>query len=294
LARMAAPMAPKSPLSARRKLGEELRTLRDQAAMTTQEVGQVLGCHYSKISRIETGKVSCTNRDLESLMTLFGVAGDKRTELRSLMQRGRQRLQPWWHVYSDVISANYSEFLAYEAEAAYCWEFQSIFVPALLQTPAYARAVTSRGLAALGPDQVDTLVEVRRRRQERLREADPILFEAVITEAVLRWHVGGPAAMREQLHHLIAASSQENVRLRVTPFAAGENGANTGAFTLFGPGKGQDAEVAFSEAAEATAEFRDDEIAVRRLSRLFKNLSDAALPEQDSLELIKRIEKELT
>lgn len=289
---MAASTGSEGPLAARRKLGDELRTLRTQADMTAQEVGLVLGCHYSKISRIETAKLVCTKRDFDGLMELYGVKGVKLRSLTALMIRGRQRSQPWWHTHADVISANYAEFLAYEQEAVRSLEYQSILLPALLQTADYARAVTSRGVAALGPDQVDTLVEVRLRRQERLQGAESLRLEVVVTEAALCLQVGGGSVMRAQLRHLATVSLLENVSLRVTPFKTGENGASTGAFILFATGT-EVADVAFTESADATTGLRDEALTVRRLNRLFKNLSDTALSEQDSRELVERIEKEM-
>ncbi|MFI1796570.1 helix-turn-helix domain-containing protein [Streptomyces sp. NPDC020379] len=283
-----------SPLTARRKLGAALRKLRDQQGLTTEEVGAYLDCHNSKVSRFENGKRACSKKDFERLMELYGVDEPLLSELADLMIKGRQRVPPWWQAYGDVISTNYAEFLAYEAEAGRCRECQPLLIPGLLQTADYARAVTSRGIAALGPDQVDTLVEVRMRRQDLLKETDPLLLEAVIHEAALRVHVGGVAVMRAQLQHLAEISERDHASIRVVPFNAGENGVTTGAFTLFTAGKEtDDDDVAFVESAEATTGFRDDALAVKRLSRLFRNLSSSALSEQDSRELIERIEKEL-
>lgn len=282
-----------SPLRARRRLGEELRKLRDQRGMTTEDVGTHLSCHNSKVSRIENGKRACTVRDFEALMELFGVEDPEHTALRELMVRGRSRMPPWWAAFMDVISANYAEFIAYEDEAGRCFEYQPLLIPGLLQAPGYARAVTGNSYAALGPDQVDDLVEVRMRRQDRLREEVPLVLHAVVTEAALRLLVGGEAAMKEQLRHLLAVSSRPNVIIRVIPFAAGEKGASTGAFTMFATGQDTDADVAFTESAENTTLLRDDQLALRRLRRLFTNLSDAALPEDASRELVAQIEKEL-
>jgi transcriptional regulator with XRE-family HTH domain len=280
------------PLAARRRLGAELRKLRDQHGLTAEEVGGHLDCHLSKISRLELGKRACTKRDFEALMELYEVSESQREALRELMIRGRQRVAPWWQAYSDVISASYAEFLTYEAEAGKCCEYQPLLLPGQLQTEDYARAVTGPGFAALGPDQVDSLVEVRLKRQERLREETPLVFAAVITEAALRLQVGGPSVMREQLRALRTAAEAPHVSLRVIPFAAGENGASTGAFTLFGIGNDTDADVAFMESVEGTS-FRDDALTLRRLNRLFRNLTEAALTEEGSLELVERIEKEL-
>jgi transcriptional regulator with XRE-family HTH domain len=285
--------APTSPLTARRRLGDELRLLRDRSGMTADEVGRHLGCTNSKISRMENGKRAVGKQDFDLLMELFDVEGEKLEELTALMVRGRQRLPPWWQAYNDVISANYAEFLAYEADARLCYEYQPVFVPALLQTPDYARAVTAVGFAALGPDQVDALVEVRMRRQERLREETPLVAEYVVTEAALRFQIGGADAMRAQLRHLREVVTLPNVSLSVLPFTSGENAIINAGYMLFGNGKGIDADVSFTEAADVHS-FKDDPLTVRRLQRLFRNLSGSALSAEDSLGLIERIERELT
>lgn len=224
-------------------------------------------------------------------MELYEVDGEKRAELTELMTRSMQRIPPWWQAYADVISANYAEFLAYEAEAVRCFEYQPLLIPGLLQTEDYARAITGPGFAVLGPGQVDSLTEVRVRRQDRLRDDAPVILDAVVTEAALRLQVGGRDVMRAQLRHLMEIAAQENVTFRVIPFEAGENGAGTGAFTLFSSGQENDADVAFMESAEATT-IRDDVLALRRLIRLFRNLSSAALPEHETVKLVDRIEKE--
>lgn len=280
-----------SPLTARRKLGAELRRLRDRLGMTTEDVGAQLDCHNSKISRIELARRACTRKDFDAFMELYEVDEGKRAELNELLVKGKQRIPPWWQAYADVISANYAEFLAYESEAVRCLEYQPLLVPGLLQTEAYARAITGPGFAALGPDQVDSLVEVRMRRQGRLGDEETLTLDAVVTEAALRLQVGGAEAMRAQLRHLAEVVSLPNVTFRVIPFEAGENGASTGAFTLFSDGQESDADVAFMESTEATT-FRDDALGLRRLNRLFRNLSAAALSEQDTLKLVERIEKE--
>ncbi|WP_411146426.1 helix-turn-helix domain-containing protein [Streptomyces sp. x-80] len=283
-----------SPLTARRKLGAELRILRDRAGLTTEEVGAHLNCHNSKVSRIELAKRMCTRKDFAGLMELYEVDDEKRAELTDLMTRAMQRIPPWWQAYADVISANYAEFLAYEAEASRCCEYQPLLIPGLLQTADYAHAVTGVSFTALGPDQVESLVEVRMRRQERLREGDPIVLEAVVTEAALHLRVGGTEVMRGQLRHLRqVATDNDNVTFRVLPFEAGEKAASTGAFTLFGIGQDSATDVAFTESADNTTNFRDDPLALRRMSRLFQSLSAAALSEEDSAELVERIEKEL-
>ncbi|MEV8393040.1 MULTISPECIES: helix-turn-helix domain-containing protein [unclassified Streptomyces] len=290
-----AAVASVSPLTARRRLGAALHKLRDQHGLTTEEVGAHLNCHNSKVSRIENAKRGCTKKDFDGLMELFAVEEPLLSELKSLMIKARQRVPPWWHAFSDVLSVNYAEFLAYEAEAIESFEYQSVLIPGLLQTDDYARAVTGIGGSVFGPDRVDNLVEVRMRRQERLREKEPLILDAVVGEAALRVLVGGADVMRGQLRHLFEVSKWDNVRFRVVPFRAGEKGLSTGEFILFTSGIGRDSEVdvAFADSAENTTSYRDDPLALKRLSRLFINLSRAALSEDDSRKLVEDIEKEL-
>ncbi|RCG17912.1 XRE family transcriptional regulator [Sphaerisporangium album] len=283
---------PSSPLTARRKLGAELRRLRDLAGLTADQVGEQIGCHGSKISRIETAKRTCTLSDFRRLMELYEVDDKRRAELEELCKHGRQKTPPWWHAYGDVISANYAEFLAYEADAVESREYQTVFLPGLLQTEDYARAVTAVGFAALGPDQVDSLVEVRMARQRRLQEDDPLSITAVVTQAALRFRVGGADVQRAQLDHLLAISALDNVCLRVIPFEQGENGTYTGAFTIFSFPDEADSDVGFAESV-AGSTFMDDPRDLRRLNRLFANLSRAALSAEDSLKLIEDAKKEV-
>jgi hypothetical protein len=140
---------------------------------------------------------------------------------------------------------------------------------------------------------VDSLVEVRLRRQERMRETEPMRLECVVTEAALRFRVGGPQVMTRQLRLIREAAVLPHVSVAVIPFAAGENGMTPGAFTLFGTGSDGEADVAFTESAEGTS-FRDDPLTLRRLRRLFRSLSESALRSDEGLELIERIEKEVS
>ncbi|NJQ08212.1 helix-turn-helix domain-containing protein [Streptomyces lonarensis] len=282
-----------APLTARRRLGAELRTLRDRHGLTAEEVAGKLGCHFSKITRVELGQRGCGKSDFDALMEVYSVSGERQAELRDLLVRSTQRLPPWWRTYTDVISANYAEFLAFEAEALTCREHQIHFVPGLAQTAAYARAVTADGIAPLGPDQVDALVEVRMQRQERLAGDDAMRLEMLLMESALRLRVGGARVMVAQLSHLAELVEAENVTLQVVPWSAGARGASTGAFTLFSTDRDRSGDVAFTESAEATTVLRDDPLAVRRLGRLYENLSAVALSVEDSVAMVHRVRKEM-
>jgi transcriptional regulator with XRE-family HTH domain len=284
---------PSSPLAARKQFGAELRRRRDRLGLSAEDVGGSIGCSGSKVTRIETGKRSANQDDFGRFMELYEIPEAEQTHLEALFRAGRRRTKEWWHGYGDVLSTNYTEHIAHEHEADEVFEYQQGFIPAMCQTEAYARAVTSVGFAALGPDQIDSLVEVRLKRQQRIRSEDPLHFRAVITEAALRFRVGGPQAHLEQLRHLRELMKLPAVDLRIIPFDKGETGIVTGGYTTF-KSDGHDApSAAFAEAVTGTV-FIDDALGLRRLSRLSTYLSEAALTVEESIALIEQTERELT
>ncbi|MFG2847990.1 helix-turn-helix domain-containing protein [Kitasatospora sp. NPDC048296] len=284
---------PSSPATARRLFGADIRRRREDRDLTAAEVAVTLGCSVSKVTRIETGQRSATPDDFDTLMELFQVIDEDRSHLEALFKRGRKRTTMWWDSYADVLSSRYAEFIRYEHEAAEVFDYQPVYVPSLLQTEDYARAVTAVGFAALGPDQIDSLVEVRMRRQRRIRhEAEPLRLSGVITQAALEFHVGGPTVQVAQLRHLRTMMGLPNVVLRVIPFSKGEEGTLTGAFSTF-TNEGQKApEAAFAEHVTGSV-FVDDALGLRRLHRLSNYLADAALSVDESLELIEQTERKL-
>ncbi|MGW3073884.1 helix-turn-helix domain-containing protein [Kitasatospora sp. NPDC001132] len=284
---------PSSPATARKQFGADIRRRRDERDLTAADVAVSLGCSVSKVTRIETGQRSATAEDFDVLMGIFEVPDEERSHLEALFKRGRKRTSMWWDSYADVLSSRYVEFIRYEHEAAGVFDYQIVYVPSLLQTEDYARAVTAVGFAALGPDQIDSLVEVKMRRQHRIQHEDePLRFCGVITQAALEFHVGGPAVQAAQLRHLHTMMSLPNVDLRVIPFSKGEEGTLTGAFSTF-TNEGQKApEVAFAEHVTGSV-FVDDALGLRRLHRLSSYLADAALSVDESLELIEQTERKL-
>ncbi|WP_404868462.1 helix-turn-helix domain-containing protein [Kitasatospora griseola] len=283
---------PSSPATARKQFGADIRRRRDDRDLTAADVAVPLGCSVSKVTRIETGQRSATAEDFNILMEIFEVPDQERSHLEALFKRGRKRTSMWWDSYADVLSSRYVEFIRYEHEAVSVFDYQIVYVPSLLQTEDYARAVTAVGFAALGPDQIDSLVEVKMRRQHRIHEDEPLRFRGVITQAALEFHVGGPAVQASQLGHLRTMMSLPNVDLRVIPFSKGEEGTLTGAFSTF-TNEGPDApEAAFAEHVTGSV-FVDDALGLRRLHRLSNYLAEAALSVDESLELIEQTERKL-
>ncbi|MEU7239035.1 helix-turn-helix domain-containing protein [Streptomyces sparsogenes] len=275
-------------LMSRVTFGRALRRLRQEVRhLTIADVAAALDCDVSLISRIETGKRVCSQQHFAQLMDLYEVPPDQRDELAELHAAARERRQPWWAAYSEVISAQYERFLGFEAAASTVHEYQVGIVPGLLQTEAYAQAVTGVGFASLGPDQIETLVEVRSLRQRhRLHETEsPLECHFVIAQAALDFQVGGKRTHREQLERLLDVSTHPSVDLRVIPYEKGEQAAQISAFMILQFSDEDVPDVAFGESVAGSLTM-DDPRDLRRLHRLFRSLTDAALSPDESRDVI--------
>ncbi|MGY0056614.1 helix-turn-helix domain-containing protein [Streptomyces sp. LZ34] len=281
------------PAVRRRKLGAELRRLRDLAGLTSGEAARRVGWHQSKVSRLETGRSGARPSDVARLLDVYGVADP---ELRALLEAlcGGGASDPegsrrgWWYAYRDLLPPAYRDFISLESEASAASTLETTVVPGLLQTPDYARAVTRAALPALPPPQVDTLVEVRIARQSVLRGARPLRLHAVLDEAALRREVGGPGVMAAQLRHLAEVAELPQVRLQVLPFSAGMPIGITGPFIIFSFSHITDLDVVVLDHLTSSLylERKED---LRAYSTAFDTLRTNALTVKESLTFITKI-----
>ncbi|WP_372444337.1 helix-turn-helix domain-containing protein [Micromonospora qiuiae] len=212
-------------------LGAQLRRLRESRGVTREDAGWEIRSSESKISRMELGRVGFKERDVADLLTLYGVTDEQ--ERFALLKLARDANSPgWWHRYGDVLPSWFQSYLGLEAAAVLIRSYEVQFVPGLLQTREYARAVVLLGHSGADSVDIDRRVDLRMRRQELLRRPRPPRLWAVVDEAVLRRPIGGPQVMRAQLEALLEATRTPNVRLQVIPFAAGGHAAAGGAFTI--------------------------------------------------------------
>ena len=176
-----------SPTVRRKRLGIELRRLREQARLTCEEVGQRLDCSGTRIGRMETGRISVRPGDARELLEIYGVTG---TEADSLIQLAREaRRKGWWHTYGRVLPTWFEPYIGLESEAAALRDFQCMVVPGLLQTKEYARAVLRTAPMAGPAEDIDRQVALRMDRQVTLGQQDPPDLWVVLSENVLRAQV---------------------------------------------------------------------------------------------------------
>lgn len=209
-----------SPMLARLVVGRTLRRLREDRGLSREQAGDAIGLPGWMIGHIELGEAGLRLRDVADLCILYGR--HDQIERATLLGLARRANGPeWWHPYRDVIPAWFVRYLALEQAASVIRSFAVQVIPGLLQTPDYARAVLLLGHGGAPDQQIERQVELSIRRQEMLRRPQPVHLWTVIDEAALRRPMGGKAAMRAQLRHLIGACEMANVTLGVLPFRLG-------------------------------------------------------------------------
>ncbi|MET7511557.1 helix-turn-helix domain-containing protein [Streptomyces albidoflavus] len=212
-------------------LGSQLRRLREGRGITREAAGYSIRASESKISRMELGRVSFKARDVEDLLTLYGVAdGAERAALLDLAREAN--VAGWWHSYSDVLPGWFQTYVGLEGAASLIRVYEVQFVHGLLQTEAYAHAVVERGMPGASAAEIDRRVALRLERQKLLVSERAPGFHVVLDEAALRRPYGDRTVMREQLEHLIEISERPNVTLQVMPFSFGGHAGESGAFAL--------------------------------------------------------------
>lgn len=276
----------RSPTVRRRRLGLELRRLREQAGVTIDYVAEQLECSASKISRIETGHSGATPRDVRDMLGIYGVTGVESDELVQIARDARQK--GWWHPYSPVLT---SAYVGLETEAESIRAYEQQVVPGLLQTEEYARAMIRAARPDISADEVERRVHVRMRRQLLLGQDDPVDLWVVLDESVLSRPVGGDAVMRRQMERLAEAAELPNVTLQVLPFEAGAHAGMDGTFAIIKFAEKVDTDVVFAENATGGL-FLEKAEELRKYRFIFDHIRAAALRPEESVALIAKLAKE--
>ena len=219
------------PTVLRMLLGAHLRRLREAEGVSRETAGWEIRASESKISRMELGRVSFKERDVADLLTLYGVTDEEERE--AWLTLARQANTPgWWQREGDILPSWFQAYLGLEAAAVLIRTYEVQFIPGLLQTPEYAKAVILLGHGNAPPAEVERRVAVRMKRQQVLAREDPPQLWVVVDEGALRRPIGGPEVMRAQLRALVDATKLPHVRLQVIPFNVGGHAAAGGSFSI--------------------------------------------------------------
>ena len=273
-----------------RRVGSELRRLREAAGATTAQAAELLSCSPAKISRIENGIVSVR---LVDLRLLLGRYGDEDQEHRAYLERlaRESNKRGWWQDYGDTIPPYYADFIGLEADASYIKTWEPTTVPGILQTPEYARAVMLANPAMISPDKLDKFISIRRERQARLEQDTDARLDAVIWEAALITTVGSDGIQRGQLERLLDLMSRPNISVQVLPLEAGDQASMSGSFVLFSFGSERAVSTVFVENLTSSQYLEMDQ-ELRGYTLVFDALRSAALsPAASAARIRQRLEQ---
>jgi transcriptional regulator with XRE-family HTH domain len=206
-----------SPTARRIMLGARLRRLREAAEISRAEAGFAIRSSESKISRLELGRVSFKPRDVTDLLTMYGVTDPEKREVFLEMVK-RSNEPGWWHRYTDLVLDWFQDYLGLEESASRIQTWEQQFVPGLLQTEDYAKAIISHGWSPMMAQSVQRQVGLRMRRQALLGRPDPPKLWAVIDESVLHRSIGGRRVLLDQVEHLIELTKRPNITVQVVPY----------------------------------------------------------------------------
>ncbi len=272
-----------------RRVGTELRRLREAAGVTTAQAAELLHCSPAKISRIENGIVSVRVVDLRLLLDRYG---DEDQEHRAYLERLARdsNKRGWWQDYGDTIPPYYADFIGLETDASYIKTWEPTTVPGLLHTPEYARAVMLANPAMISPDKLENLIGIRHERQVRLEQGTDVRLDAVIWEAALVTTVGGDEVQRGQLSRLLELMDRPNISVQVLPLEAGDKASMSGSFVMFSFGSERSVSTVFVENLTSSQYLEGDQ-ELRGYTLVFDALRSAALsPAASAARIRQRLE----
>jgi hypothetical protein len=271
-------------------LGSQLRRLRERAGISCAEAGYNIRGSASKISRMETGRISFKERDVDDLLTLYGLHDEEeRAQLLALVAQSRQT--GWWHRYNDRMPKWFEDYVGLEEAAARIQSWEVQFIPGLIQTEEYARAAVAHGHPRAASDAVDRTVELRMRRQKILDGTHPPRLWMVIDESVLHRTLGQRTVLKRQVERMIELTDQPHISLQVIPFSRSGYVAE-GAFSILRFAETELPDIAYIEHLTGALYLeRLDEIEV--YGRAFDRLVVDAETPRGSRQFLEKIRAEL-
>jgi transcriptional regulator with XRE-family HTH domain len=264
-------------------LSAEVKRLREAAGKSGKDAAQAARINRATLSKIENAHARPQEATLTALLDLYGVTGWKREYLHALREEGNS--PGWLQPLVGEIAGEYTAFIYLESKARVIRCFETLIIPGLLQTAAYARALVAGAKQGASADQVGARVRIRMERQKRLREGG-VHFDAVFTEASLRYLVGGPDIMRGQLAHLLELADAPNVSVRVIPLGSDAHPSMMASYVVLEFQPGNPSIVYLESATEAR--FLEQATHVERYGAIHDQLHRFAVDPGESKRLIRQ------
>ncbi|MCX5200806.1 helix-turn-helix domain-containing protein [Streptomyces sp. NBC_00237] len=274
----------RNPTVRQKRLGAELRRLREAAGLSGDQAGEILECGKGKVSRIESGLSGIRPVELRVLLRAYGMSD--RALIDALVEMAKEgNRRGWWNRYGNVLPPGFADVAQLEAKATSIHAWQTVLVPGLLQTPDYMRAFFRHGRVAASEEDIARQIEARTARQAVLDQEGAPEFWAVLYEPVLKARIGGTSVMQGQLRHLAAIAESGRATLQVMPYEAGAHRGLDGPFLVFGtPVPGMDV-VLLDNAASPV--YVEDDDGVQAFRSVFDTLRATALGPEPSLAAIR-------
>lgn len=282
-----------NPTVRRRRLGVELRRLRELAGLTGEEAAERMSWSGSKVSRIERGQVATNSDDVRDLLELYEVDDPGWRQTLILLARESRR-RGWWHVFGDVIPERFEVYLGLEPEASTLLFYQTQIVPGLLQTADYTRALLEAHPSVVDAEEIDRKAGLRTRRQALLSLETPPEVGAVLDESVLWRPVGTPRVMADQIHHLVEMSRKPHITMRVLPFETGAHSGLNGSFDILEFAESDIYAPRLIHLENLTSSlFIEKEKEVKFYTAAFEHLQGAALDPDQTRDLLAHVEQRM-
>jgi len=279
-----------SPLMLRRRLRTEIRTARLKKGFTQEQVAKDMDWSLSKMNRIEKAKSGISINDLKALLSLYGIE-ERTEELVDLARAARQ--SPWWSSYRDIAPPSLLELIDYESAASAVSQFETIFVPGILQTEEYASSVLQVFYdEKSAPEKVAALVDLRTRRRDLVNSENAPKFSFVLDESVLHRLVGSPVITSRQFMHLVDVAKLPNVTIQVVPFTAGMHPAMKEPFEVVQFEDTPDENIVFLEGPRSDI-ISDDPKETQSYLEAFERITEISLGPSDSLDRLRRAAGEM-
>ncbi|WP_243082496.1 helix-turn-helix transcriptional regulator [Streptomyces sp. 891-h] len=280
-----------SPAVPRMVLGIRLRRLREAQYISRREAAEAIRVTHQRIQDLEQGRIGCALRDVADLLTIYGVTDEsERAVLTALAQQANT--PGWWHSFQGVVPRWLHTFLGLEQAASVIRTYEVQFVPGLLQTAEYARAVIELLHDEEPEAGIQRRVDLRMRRQQILYGPRAPHVWAVIDEAALRRPVGGAATMRAQLRHLSAMSELPHVTVQIMPFSAGGHAAAGGPVTLLRLPESELPDIVYLEQLHS-ATYLEDDADIEAYRRVTDRLVTRAMPPSRTRDMLRELAEEL-
>jgi len=275
-----------------RRLASELRALRQAAGLTREGTAAQTNINSATLYRIETAKARPQKRTLLALLDRYGVTDSARRA--ALVELAQQSMQlGWLQAYESELPEEYTTYISFESEARSVRNYESLFVPGLLQTKDYTRAVVIANVPGASETVIQREIEARAHRQESIHKNHPLKLWAIVDEAALHREVGGSHVMAEQLRYVSDMAKQPHITLQVLPYKVGAHAGMHGAFVVMDFPDPADQELVYIENM-AGALYLEKKADVRRYAENFDRLRAAALNPADSQQLVTRLTDEIS